>query len=155
MRLKRRPLSHRTYLIRVPASFQGKYTVPFQFQKLDGKWYLHECDKDHLLPSCPHLHCVENPLKMDIYEGRIYDVKKKEFSMRRIKELELKKLWASSIFVALVYRERERYQCLHKRDPVRYPKLPEIPEYANTRFYGSNKRHVRYGQLCRFMSRIT
>ncbi len=125
---------------------KAKYTVPFQFHKFDGKWYLHECDKDNLRPSCPHLHSCEYPMKIDIYEGRLYDVRIRRYTGERIKSSDLKKLWEIPEFVASVFRERDRYLVLHRQDPVRYPNLPSIPAYAN-RCLVTNKTHTRYKQL--------
>jgi len=91
-------------------------------------WIIHEKDND-IFPSCPHAHAVErNAWKMDLYTGKIYN-KNTHKVVSSIKKKKLKSIWAYPGVYSIVLKERERYEELRAKDPIRYPPLPDIPKY--------------------------
>ena len=100
------------------------YTTPFSIRS--QKWYDELSDSDPYNPSCPHLHSVGGPYKMDVYTGQIYNTQtKKIIEGYHIREKDLKKLWNDKKFVAFALAMRKLYS-----DKFPNGALPEIPEYC-------------------------
>ena len=91
-----------------------------QYEIRNLKWRIHNDDVD-TFPSIPHLHSKEKALKLDVYTGRIYDIKtKKHLYSASMKDM--KKLWTDKKMVSIIMGYRERYASKLT--------LPDIPSYA-------------------------
>lgn len=116
-----------TDIFRTRKSIHGIYISRwFYTSKINinnSKWRLNISDVDHW-PSVPHMHATDSrPLKLNIYNGEIRDIKtKKLVETADIKDLG--KLWSCEKFKANVVRAREIYI---KNNP-KY-KLDEMPNF--------------------------
>ena len=81
------------------------YKTPFSIKS--QKWYDELSDSDPYNPSCPHLHSVEGPYKMNVYTGQIYNTQtKKIVDGFCIREKDLRKLWNDKKFLAFALMMR-------------------------------------------------
>ena len=71
----------------------------------NNKWVIHKNDVDPF-PSVPHMHSKDLPLKLNIYNGEIFDVNTKKI-VDIVREKDLKKLWSDTKFVRLVEEARK------------------------------------------------
>ncbi len=92
------------------------------------KWYWHKNDED-FGPSFPHLHSKNNPFKLDIYTGKVYNVKTKKV-INNVNNNELKLLWANADFNNYVLEKRRYYQ-ENIYDGKRYKNLPIINSFID------------------------
>jgi len=83
-------------------------------------WRIHKNDDD-TLPSVPHLHAIEKPYKLDVYNGRIYDAKTNKHAISA-NQKQLHKLWRDEKMVSIIMDYRKRYKDKYT--------LPDIPSYA-------------------------
>lgn len=74
----------------------------------NNKWVIHKNDVDPF-PSVPHMHSKDLPLKLNIYNGEIFDVNTKKI-VDIVREKDLKKLWADTKFVRLVEEARKNFK---------------------------------------------
>lgn len=96
------------------------------------KWEIHNHDADINNPSCPHMHAIGKPWKLDLYTGIIYD-EKTGIYVGRIKAKELLEIWNAKGVLKIILAERAIYEELHKKDPIRYPALPALLVSATKR----------------------
>jgi len=89
------------------------------------KWEIHNHDADINNPSCPHMHAIGKPWKLDLYTGIIYDERTGAY-VGQIKPKELFEIWNAKGVLKIILAERAIYDELHKKDPIRYPALPEL-----------------------------
>lgn len=64
--------------IRIINTHRYKQARGVSFSLSGVKWMLHNCDDDKIWPSCPHMHAIEKPWKLDLYTGRFYDINTKK-----------------------------------------------------------------------------
>lgn len=74
----------------------------------NNKWFIHKNDVDPF-PSVPHMHSKDLPLKLNIYNGEIFDVNTKKI-VYIVREKDLKKLWSDTKFVRLVEEARKNFK---------------------------------------------
>lgn len=74
----------------------------------NNKWVIHKNDVDPF-PSVPHMHSKDLPLKLNIYNGEIFDVNTKKI-VNIVREKDLKKLWSDTKFVRLVEEARKNFK---------------------------------------------
>ena len=74
----------------------------------NNKWVIHKNDVDPF-PSVPHMHSKDLPLKLNIYNGEIFDVNTKKI-VDIVREKDLKKLWSDTKFVRLVEEARKNFK---------------------------------------------
>ena len=89
------------------------------------KWEIHNHDADINNPSCPHMHAIGKPWKLDLYTGIIYDERTGAY-VGQIKPKELFEIWNAKGVLKIILAERAIYEELHKKDPIRYPVLPKL-----------------------------
>ena len=89
------------------------------------KWEIHNHDADINNPSCPHMHAIGKPWKLDLYTGIIYDERTGAY-VGQIKPKELFEIWNAKGVLKIILAERAIYEELHKKDPIRYPALPAL-----------------------------
>ena len=89
------------------------------------RWEIHNKDDDIHWPSCPHMHAIEKPWKLDLYTGKYYNIKTGKL-VGQIREKELKAIWKVKGVFEIILSERGRYSELRKANPKRYPELPEL-----------------------------
>ena len=115
-----------TDIFRVRYTIYGNYISRwFYTSKINinsKKWELHMADKDPF-PSIPHMHAINVPLKLNIYNGEIYDSRNRQLISIANKK-DLKKLWSDTKFVEAVQNARRIYKNEHPKI-----KLPSIPEF--------------------------
>lgn len=74
----------------------------------NNKWVIHKNDVDPF-PSVPHMHSKDLPLKLNIYNGEIFDVNTKKI-VDIVRKKDLKKLWSDTKFVRLVEEARKNFK---------------------------------------------
>ena len=115
-----------TDILRVRYTIYGNYISRwFYTSKINinnKKWELHIADKDPF-PSVPHMHAINYPLKLNIYNGEIFDSRNKQLISIASKK-DLKKLWSDTKFVDAVQNARKIYKSEHSKY-----KLPVIPDF--------------------------
>lgn len=89
------------------------------------KWTIHNHDDDINDPSCPHMHAIGKPWKLDLYTGAIYNKNTGKY-LGTIKYKDLLAIWRAKGVLKVILAERAIYEELHKKDPMRYPVLPEL-----------------------------
>ncbi len=92
--------------------------IPFKLSKRN--WYFKKGDSD-INPSFPHLHCKNSKLKMNIYNGIIYDGKT---AVSMLSDKDFINLWSSNKFLQNVKEIRKLY-------PYGIEKLPPIPDVSD------------------------
>ena len=86
----------------------------------NNKWRMHQADEDPF-PSVPHMHAIDKPLKLNVYNGYIYDSKTNKYICRASRK-DLSKLWSDSKFKT----EVENARIIYKKNNPSYM-LEEIP----------------------------
>lgn len=116
--------------------------TPFTVQGV--KWKIHNHDKDINNPSCPHMHAIGKPWKLNIYTGRFYDEITGQF-LGKIKYDDLLMIWKTKGIMKIILAERAIYEELHKKNPVRFPTLPQLLEIdeINKIQVSNNNRHKK------------
>ena len=89
------------------------------------KWEIHNHDADINNPSCPHMHAIGQPWKLDLYTGFIYHQKTGDY-IGRIKKEILLSIWKAPGVMKIILAERAIYDELNKKNPARYPPLPPL-----------------------------
>lgn len=97
--------------------------TPFNVQGV--KWEIHKHAPDINQPSCPHMHAIGKPWKLDLYTGIIIDCNT-GIIIGMIKPRELLAIWRAKGVLKIIIAERALYEELHQKDPIRYPELPPL-----------------------------
>ncbi len=115
-----------TDIFRTRKTIYGTYISRWLYtSKIDinnSKWELHKADKDPF-PSIPHMHSKDKPLKLNVYNGEIYNSKTNKLVDVASKK-DLKKLWSDEKFRSSVKEAREIYL---KDNPKTI--IPDIPNF--------------------------
>ena len=95
---------------------------PFLYRpeyKISGhKLEIHKNDKD-IWPSYPHIHILDDSLKLDIYTGELYRIQTKQ-QINELSDKDMKKIWNDQKFLKIVMDAR-------KDKPINVGELKEIP----------------------------
>lgn len=110
-------------LLKATNSTPTNLATPFTVKRV--KWEIHNHDADINEPSCPHMHAIGKPWKLNLYTGDIYDINTGKI-VGRVKRKELLAIWKSSGVYRIILTERAIYEELHKSNPKRYPTLPPL-----------------------------
>ena len=103
----------------------GRYSYKVPITLNGDKWQDELSDPDPFFPSCPHLHCIGKPYKLNVYTGEIYNMQtKKILRNEKIRKKELKELWKNELFLAFVRKKREEHDINYPTDV-----LPPIPTF--------------------------
>ena len=116
-------LNNGRYQLKARHSSPKCLATPFTVKGV--KWEIHNRDAEINNPSCPHMHAIEKPWKLDLYTGNIYDSITGKY-IGRIKQKELLEIWNAKGVLKIILAERAIYEELHKKDPIRYPTLPAL-----------------------------
>lgn len=79
---------------------------------------IHKIDKD-IWPSYPHIHILDDSIKLDIYTGELYRIQTKR-QINEVSDKDMEKLWNDKKFLEIVMEAR-------KNKPINVGKLEEIP----------------------------
>ena len=92
------------------------YRFPY---KIDGyKCEIHKIDKD-IWPSYPHIHILEDNIKLDIYTGELYRIQTRQ-QINDVSDKDMEKLWNDKKFLEIVMEAR-------KDKPINISNLQDIP----------------------------
>lgn len=87
--------------------------------KISGhKFEIHKNDKD-IWPSYPHIHILDDSLKLDIYTGELYRIQTKQ-QINELSDKDMKKIWNDQKFSKIVMDARND-------KPINVGELKEIP----------------------------
>lgn len=104
---------------------RAKYNFSTPFSVSGVKWVIHNHDDDINNPSCPHMHAMRKPWKLDLYTGDIHDINIRKI-VDSIKGKDLKRIWKVNGVFKIIVDERARYEKIRKQNPKRYPELPPM-----------------------------
>lgn len=82
------------------------------------KWEMHATDKD-IWPSYPHIHFLEDSIKMNIYTGELYRIQTKRY-LNEATDKDMRKLWNDKKFLKVVIKCR-------KNKPINVKELEDLP----------------------------
>ena len=125
------------------------YSTSFQIKKT--KWTIHQYDKDSYYPSCPHMHAIGKPWKLNLYSGEIIDIPSNAI-ISIVKLQDLIRIWRDPDIQKVIIKARQEYEKLRQRNPRRYPALPSpiIPLDRETRWINVD---ARYGVFNKYRGR--
>lgn len=113
------------------------------------KWEIHNRDADINDSSCPHMHAIGKPWKLDIYTGNIYDIKSKQI-IKKLTRKELKRIWNAKGVMKIILMERVLYYSeYHAIDPIRYPELPKLPSFKKNKCYSKTIMYTHESSTAR------
>ncbi len=116
--------NNRSYQLRARHCSRDCLATAFKVKGV--KWEIHNHDADINNPSCPHMHAIGKPWKLDLYTGNIYDERTGTHVVGQMKAKELFEIWNAKGVLKIILAERARYEKFHKKDPIRYPELPAL-----------------------------
>lgn len=113
------------YIVGVAQCFpKSVYKTPFKIKK--QIWVDELADADLFTPSCPHLHSSDGKYKLNVYTGKLYDIRlKKILTNKIVREDELKMLWNDHKFLEFAMKMRKLYH-----EKFSQSELDPIPSYA-------------------------
>ena len=82
------------------------------------RFEIHKTDKD-IWPSYPHIHFLEDDIKMNIYSGELYRIQTKR-EINEASDNDMKKLWNDKKFLEVVIDCR-------KNKPINVKELEDLP----------------------------
>lgn|GEM_PF-3062523 len=102
---------------------RGSINLSTPFKKAGTKWEIHKLDPDINNPSCPHMHAIGKPWKLDLYTGKYYDTRNGKY-IGKIRLKDLIEIWKVEPIYNIITAERERYNKMRKMSPLRLKELP-------------------------------
>lgn len=115
-----------------------------QFSVQGVRWEMHLHDNDINNPSCPHLHAIGKPWKLNVYTGEFFDVKSGK-KIGKISGYDLKRIWNAKGMLKIILAERAIYNELRATNSRRWPELPALPSFIqineNSK-YLKNRREI-------------
>lgn len=89
-----------------------------EYKIFNHKFEIHKTDKD-IWPSYPHIHLLDDDIKLDIYTGEIYRIQTKK-CINEASDKDMEKLWNDRKFLGILMEAR-------KSKPINVGKLQDIP----------------------------
>lgn len=117
-------MKHRADVVMKSPQKSPQYlATPFKTRGV--KWEIHNHDVDINNPSCPHMHAIGEPWKLDLYTGIIYN-DNTGMIVGNIKQRDLIEIWKAKGVLKIIVAERAVYEELRKKHLKRYPELPPL-----------------------------
>ena len=89
-----------------------------EYKIFNHKFEIHKTEND-IWPSYPHVHLLEDDIKLDIYTGNLYRIQTKKI-INEVSDKDMKKLWNDKKFLEMVMEVR-------KNKPINISNLQDIP----------------------------
>lgn len=121
--MKKVKAKHTEIIHGIQKGFIKNLSTPFNANGV--KWEIHNHDPDINNPSCPHMHAIGKPWRLDLYTGYIYEENSNKI-IGRLKKKILKAIWSEKSILKIILKERKRYEKLHSSNPIRYQALPAL-----------------------------